>query len=325
MSAINSIRKFIASSEYRNLVELGYEIETQFESADSQFDTDSFCDNWECTDDEIVAYLGLSWNSEWVRAIRNYNSEGLLGAFELDRDTLFDRALELEQENEDSPYWEHNSKDSVDIDGFYCKADGSVSGWEFSTLTEDKNEGGINYERAILLANRLYDELPSDYSCDDECSAHVHIKVQGVERHIGSYKLYMLIIDELSKIWAIDDKLPLSVKRRIQRCTHYYAPRSDHTNKYNTVRVHPQGTWEFRLWGNCQDSDDVQACIDATIEAFRNAYSRYFSRDNSLVEKMNELFSHYDNPLSGFRDIATTAMRELSTISEVIAKLSVRA
>jgi len=315
MSIMQSLRQFASSDNPRDLVSLGYEIETNWKGGDKEFNTDEFLENYDLTDDEIVSYLGLDWNQYWVRAINNSNSEGLLGAFQLDRETVLENALEREMDDEDSPYWEGSEKDRVHIDGFYRQSDGSVSGWEFITLKEDNTEGGVSYGRAIALARRFYDELPSEFSIEEDCSCHVHVQIQGISQHVGSYRLYMLIVDELSNIWASDD-IPDSIANRIRLCSSYYSPRSNHTDKYNTVRVHPQGTWEFRLWGNTQDVDEVEFCLDSTISAFQKAYKRYLSPiDDIIVERVA-------NSGIEFSVLASRAMKKLVSIETILSEVS---
>jgi hypothetical protein len=143
----------------------------------------------------------------------------------------------------------------------------------------------------------------------------VHIQVQGISQHVGSYRLYMLIIDELSNIWASGDT-PDSIADRIRICNSYYAPRSSHTEKYNTVRVHPQGTWEFRLWGNTQDPDEVEFCLDSTILAFQKAYKRYLSPlDDIIVERVA-------NSGIDFSVLASRAMKRLVSIETILSEVS---
>lgn len=323
MSAVQKIREFIASDCPQSLVSLGYEIETQFEG-EKEFDSDAFYESFEIDDDFIISYLGLPYDRTWIRTINNNNPNGLLGAFELDRDTLLQEAYDREVENEDSDYWIGNSKEHIEIDGFQTESDGSVSGWEFSPLGTLPN-GGVTYRDALVLASTFFDELPSEYHIDSDCSCHVHLQVLGVERHVGSYRLYMLIVDELSKIWSSPD-CPATLKSRIQRCNSYYSPQDNHDSKYNTVRVHPQyGTWEFRLWGNTRNDSEVKFAIDSSISAFKNAYSRYFSRDTSLVDSLapiianNNAFSVYSRPINqAFKMVARRAMVSGSTIASAI-------
>jgi hypothetical protein len=315
MSILQSLHHFASSDNPKELVSLGYEIETNWKGGERTFDTEGFYDSYDLSDDEIIAYLGLPWDRRWVDTINRENSDGLLGAFQLDRDTILESALECEQNNEDSPYWCNTDKNRQEIDGFHRQSDGSVTGWEYVTLKEDNTEGGVSYDRAIALARRFYAELPSEFSIEEDCSCHVHIQVQGISQHIGSYRLYMLIIDELSTIWASED-IPNSIADRIRICNSYYAPRLSHTEKYNTVRVHPQGTWEFRLWGNTQDVDEVQYCLDSTISAFQKAYKRYLSP----IE--DTLFQKVANSGIDFSVLATGAMKKLLSIDTILSKVS---
>jgi hypothetical protein len=319
MSAIQSIREFIASANYRDLVSLGYEIETQFEGEEKEFNSDAFWDNYSPSDDMILSYLGLSFNREWQRYINNNVSGGLIAALGVDEDGLQQYAYDMEYENEDSEYWEEEEKSREEIDGFQTVSDGSVTGWEFKTRSQ-LDEGGIDYTTALELSEQFYDELPSSYAIDDECSCHVHIKVLGVRYHRGSYKLYMLILDELSKVWA-SDIVPENILERIKNCRHFYSPKANHTDKYNTVRIHPQGTWEFRLWGNCQDSSEVKFCVDNTIECFRKAYFRYYARDTKLfdtVEQYAQTMGLKYNQI--FETIAREAMVSGDTIDNVLSE-----
>jgi hypothetical protein len=317
MSPVQKIREFIASANYRELVSLGYEIETQFDGGENEFDTDSFYDNVSIDDETILSYLSLPYNARWIDSINEHNSDGLLGAFSLDESDIIEYMLENEMNDSNSSYWNTNEKEHFEITGFDTDTDGSVSGWEFKTL-DQLEDGGVDYPTALQLAETFYDELPSEYSCDYRCSCHTHIKVLGIDRHVGSYRLYVLILDELSKVWS-GNTVPSKVLERIKYCHHHYAPRSTHTEKFNTVRVHPSGTWEFRLWGNCQDSSEVSFCVNATIDCFRKAYKRYFERDNSLWNEIVALTSEDNKPEYTFARLAEKAMRQAMTINEVIS------
>lgn len=325
MSPVQKIREFIASANYRELVSIGYEIETQHDKDDREFDEDAFRDSYEVSHDEILAYAGLPYDRHWIRYLDN-NCGGLADALGIDISDIIDSAMESEQENESSPYWSSNELEDLPIDGFDFGEDGSVSGWEYSTENQ-LEQGGVTYSDALELAEYFYDHLDDSLYVDHRCSCHVHVKVLGVNQHIGSFNLYMLLIDELSKVWS-HEPCPATIRDRITRMHHHYAPRDNHTEKFNTVRIHPQGTWEFRLWGNCQSPSEVKFCIDQTISCFRIAYSRYFARDKSVVNQLKEYrkanHSNVDYSFEySFQLVAREAMREGVALSEVLSKVSV--
>ena len=316
MSAVQSIRDFIASINYREMVSIGYEIETQFET-NREFDEDGCRESYEVSDDEIVAHAGLSWNQRWVDRI-NDSGVSLADALGVDIDDIIDSYVDSQREDEDSPFWSSDNLEDLPIDGFEMSEDGSVSGWEY--CTEDRLEnGGVSYTDALELAEVFYDQLDENLYTDHRCSCHVHLKVQGVRYHQGSYKLYCLIIDELSKVWS-SPNCPKSILERIKKCHHHYEPKCDHMTKFNTVHVHGQGTWEFRLWGNTKSPSEVKFCIDNSIDTFRSAYNRYYARDNSLFDRIVKLYPNEKLEYT-FPSIARDAMVQGKSIETILADI----
>jgi hypothetical protein len=150
--------------------------------------------------------------------------------------------------------------------------DQSVDGGEIRTI------GGIRPMAFIRAATDLLDH--NDFEVDTGCSFHIHLSVPGVKHFYGKDMQANMIAYLLDH----KDRLPESMLDRLKshKLDHFAALQLS-TEKFSAVHMHPQGTWEFRLFGNINKACDARRCLLLAIEALRYAYRVKLGLEKSLV------------------------------------------
>jgi len=247
---------------------IGIEIETQFEGR--EFDCEDVC-----------SLAGLEYQSDWVEHLANDDPDRLADILGIDL----------------SEHQEFESELSLP-EGWEQKSDCSVTGPEFVSpilFSNDMETIGSDLES-------VYDRIDSHgLTCDRQCSAHIHIGVDVVseKHHVFHRELFRALSRRFNQ-------LPMSVQNRIGYPNQYFAANYDDFGaKYSPVRLHPTyKTWEFRLFGNCQDSQEVLACISVAIDSV-----------NEALQNIKDLpGNHHYNDI-GWVNRADLAMRTLSEIT----------
>jgi hypothetical protein len=139
-------------------------------------------------------------------------------------------------------------------------SDGSVSGFEFRTV------GGLTRDSFEEAARALF-KVP--HLIDEACSFHTHIKVPGIQHRWGERMQQALTEYLIENI----DEAPATVRQRwatIRNRSHIQPGIS--IEKYSFIHAHPQGTWEFRCFGNVRTAEDGMKCLELAVRALQHAY-----------------------------------------------------
>lgn len=153
-----------------------------------------------------------------------------------------------------------------------------LSGWEHcddgtrGIEQEYKTEFANTYSNLKPLVDRLFN-YASPCTVPRNGSCHVHVSFPGVSHTCErNSELHCCILFALSRLVPY---FPAKLWDRLldTDCIRYFDYKNPPTNKYSTVHIHSQGTWEFRLFGYMDNADDVMECIyiagDAIIEGYR--------------------------------------------------------
>ena len=174
---------------------------------------------------------------------------------------------------------------NIRVDNTETVSDQSVSGIEIRTV-------GANTDSKLKdISREIFNKIDSsEHYIDDECSAHIHIKLGDIFHKFGT-NLHTAIMEYLV---LNTERLPLSVQQRIIDSNRWIQPKLM-DGKYTWVHFHPQGTIEFRLFGNIDNTKDLIKCRDVALEALAYAYQIRFgdyerlSTDWELMELIDEL------------------------------------
>lgn len=140
--------------------------------------------------------------------------------------------------------------------------DSSVRGGELVTVGGHSMEVALAKFEAILAAGK--------FGVDAGCSFHIHVKSPEITRlrNEGDQHIYQA---EASLFLLLHfDKWPKRVQKRffLKRNFFHYSFDRD---KFRSIRVHPQGTMEYRLWGNVASLEDARRCMELTEAAHVHA------------------------------------------------------
>lgn len=257
--------KFLRAAriERLGLIRCGFELETQATEGNTwsgsgssdEFDEDGFEEAVSERMSEIIGselhdYVG----SDLLERVESRVRTNLVEGDEIDRSRF-------EAEGETPDEWlrnNHSIPSELDV-----VSDGSVSGFEFRT-----KRGGVTYPQFIKAAKGIFD---LSHTIDVGCSFHVHLSVFGV-KHTYGQRLQQSMVEYLVEN---ADRAPATVRAR------WFAARNNQyikklignsDEKYCFVRMHTQGTWEFRCFGNVQNAADARVCLDLAIAAMMHGY-----------------------------------------------------
>ncbi len=139
--------------------------------------------------------------------------------------------------------------------------DGSVEGFEFRT------RGARSFTQFMKAARGIFG---LSHAIDTDCSFHIHLAIKDVKHTYGE-RLHMAMVEFLAENI---DRAPESVRKRWSKIdgNQYISQLIGETEKYCFVRKHPQGTWEFRCFGNVTNAADARICLDLAVEAMAFGY-----------------------------------------------------
>lgn len=146
--------------------------------------------------------------------------------------------------------------------------DQSVSGREIRT---DKGE---TYDDLMTLSSEIFEAIEaSNHYIDSDCSCHLHIQLGDIKHYFGDGNLQGAMME----YFAFNlDRLPASVKKRLEGGgNRWINPYLSH-DKFRWVHFHPQGTIEFRLFGNIDNQEDLKVCIELALESLAYGYQVRF-------------------------------------------------
>lgn len=295
------IKQFASAGliEALRMIRCGFELETQSYcgQTSSEYDEDTLTDMaWEdakelAREDVDVASILNTYKKEypeeykaWIKSIkdsgikenpyvvrdyilREYLNTGSTsghywGAFStLDRlnrqaarelaDSYFDVCYQNVIENY-SPCW-------PEIKDVEFGADQSVNGPEIRT------RGGLSVQSFMKALKSVVSE---ELDVDEGCSFHIHLSIPGV-RHSYGRNLQAAIMDYfLSNI----SRLPECVRTRLESEAVRFFEFHLSQEKFRFVHWHPQGTIEFRLFGNVDNYKDGMKCLLEAVRALQHAY-----------------------------------------------------
>lgn len=139
--------------------------------------------------------------------------------------------------------------------------DNSVDGVEIRTID------GLTYRQFYAAAKAAFS---LDHDIDTACSFHIHLSIPNVKHSFGDRFQLALVEYLIENV----ERLPANVQERFKK-----APKNEYINgllssqkKYSFVHAHDQGTWEFRCFGNVQNTSEAMICLNIAIEAMNYAY-----------------------------------------------------
>ncbi len=190
-----------------------------------------------------------------------------------------DRPLDITQANVDTILTELFKASGLDMSLWFnldpridVKKDQSVDGFEFATV------GGHSINDFNAMAREVF-SLGHDIR--SECSFHIHVG------NIGDTLKYFEPLEIQRRIISYvvsDDRVPTSVLERWEDpgARRFF----DHElcgvkRKQVFIRIHPQGTLEFRCFGNIQTAEEAEICRQIAQDAVVDALTT--SPDKSLT------------------------------------------
>ncbi len=202
----------------------------------------------------------------------------------------------------------------------------SIDGWE----NKDDSTSGIVQEYAT--------ESPTDFSglrehirrlfrCAGDNrhvpingSNHVHVSIPGVKHQVSSdSKLHCCILFELAKLCHTSD-FPTQLLSRWVSHENYFNFDNGPSTKFTAVHCHPQGTWEFRLWGGLQCTEDIMQVVELSGLAIVRGYKRYLSGDYRIdnVQEYRHNFAEYMRGLASNENVELGSIDVNPNIMEAI-------
>lgn len=158
------------------------------------------------------------------------------------------------------------------------------------------------YHNAITHVERLFDDASTRYDhhhVPTNGSCHIHISMIGVKHSVDSQsRLHACILYCLFRMY---DVFPQCVKDRMKDAdaNKYFHPDYIPSQKFSAVHNHSNGTFEFRLFGHCNDVCEVEACMQIATTAFLRGYYMYhYGLENeqlSITEFRSIIRQHFND------------------------------
>lgn len=216
---------------------------------------------------------GCAAMSAASQVIEYETNEEFLEYFGIDWDHVVNRLVDQYRDDDDNEYWNHGTL----IPGVDVGRDGSVNGPECRTKGPMSSESLREAVRGIFRAS-------GDAEVNTGCSAHIHVKVADIAHRMDTnsllYQCLMFALTDSIEEW------PDSQMERI-RCSEarqWFRPNTDAPNrKYSPVFCHPQGTMEFRLWGNAKGERETMKRVEFTLRAIIEGYTAFAESPELLV------------------------------------------
>jgi len=278
--------------EALGMLRVGFELETQMTegrvyedgggSSFNEREFDNYCYDRADTDSRDVYalenYVGgiQDWRDEGgdMKELAKMPMEDLEEKFDFRRSRIQERMEADNRESTDRSNFYSDDEDEVDFNlGHLVTScdDGSVSGWEFKASRPLKIS---EFKTAVDRVFRL------DHEIDIACSFHIHLSIPGV-KHTYGYLLQGDMTRYILDNWSL---LPESVQQRKKQMSYYKAQLS--RDKYTAAAYHGHfGTWEFRIFGNVQNTKEGVACLLMAVRALQYAYKQKIKR---TAERVNQ-------------------------------------
>lgn len=252
----------------RLMIRAGFELETQkteFDSDNIDYDAAYEAINEQAGNlfDEIPNEVLDCLSDRIQTSIREAIHESVSDSFDYGEYTTKDiDAIQSDINRAIRKEWlNHESKTNDLRPKLNVGTDNSVDGVEIRTID------GLTYRQFYAAAKAAFS---LDHDIDTACSFHIHLSIPNVKHSFGDRFQLALVEYLIENI----DRLPANVQKRFKN-----APKNDYINgllssqkKYSFVHAHCQGTWEFRCFGNVQNTIEAMTCLNIAIEAMNYAY-----------------------------------------------------
>lgn len=182
--------------------------------------------------------------------------------------------------------------------------DNSVDGVEIRTID------GLTYRQFYAAAKAAFS---LDHDIDTACSFHIHLSIPNVKHSFGDRFQLALVEYLIENV----DRLPANVQERFRK-----APSNEYINgllsskkKYSFVHAHEQGTWEFRCFGNVQNTSEAMTCLNIAIEAMNYAYQATKAGMTLLTDKYDGDIAELFKDCLGLSRSVSKRLRQLRKMS----------
>ena len=278
------------------LITCGFELETQeteghtwdgIVGEEQEYDED---EHMEAVSDRVAEILG---------DVPSHISSSLLSRVEdAIRESVEDElpASEYTRAADPREWMESNYSIPADIQ---VGADNSVGGFEFRT------HGALSYMRFRRAAESIFRLA---HQVDEGCSFHIHLAVKGVKHAYGE-RLQMALVEYLTRHIS---RVPESVRARWAVGNQYIKHLLSSVEKYSFIRFHPQGTWEFRCFGNIANARDAMTCLDLAVDAMQFAYKAVSGQASLLADSLRST--------STWADAVKRALHSSTPLDAVLAE-----
>lgn len=168
-----------------------------------------------------------------------------------------------------------------------------------------------------IMKNRLrelFDEAGDEAHIPLNGSAHIHISFPN-SRHAATQTsmLHCCILYELAVLLRQSVVLPVELYKRWRKHENYFRFSAPPGEKFSAVHCHPQGTWEFRLWGGMNDRMNIIECLEISGTALANGYRRFVAGDYAITDSQ-----YFRNQFSDFmKKLITCELEESDTMPDV--------
>jgi hypothetical protein len=216
-----------------------------------------------------------------------------------------------------------NQLTSVGYDSLLSQADDDLTA-ELDSDSFDSVEGWENKEDATSgIVQEYATEEPTDYNTLEEHvralfraaggdrevpangSNHIHVSIPGVRHRVSQdSKLHCCILYELAKLCGEADFTERLLYRWANH-ENYFNFHANPGNKFSALHCHPQGSWEFRLWGGMSCTRDIMQAVKISGLAIIRGYKRYYAGDYRLddVVEYRNWFADYMRGLANNEDV----------------------
>ena len=183
-----------------------------------------------------------------------------------------------------------------DVDGWRNCEDGT-----HGIVQEYKTNNPCTFNELKALVGDLFEcagnwcKVPTNGSC------HIHVSFPDTHHTCEKQSvLHSCILFSLSQLVPY---FPARLWDRLldENCTRYFNYDHPPTDKYSAVHIHSQGTWEFRLFGHMQTTEDVMECVYIAGQAIINGYRLYQAGAN--VKDVEWLRTEFRDAIENKRSI----------------------
>lgn len=189
-------------------------------------------------------------------------------------------------------------------------------------VQEYKTAHPETYHDLSNLVDRLFNAAGRYCTVPTNGSCHIHVSFPDTKHTCEKLSvLHSCILFSLSQL------VPYFPARLWDRlldidCSRYFNFDYPPTDKYSAIHIHSQGTWEFRLFGHMQTTEDVMECVSIAGRAIIEGYRLYAAGANVndvawLREEFKEaILNRRSIPANGFIEEANEYVIELPHIPE---------